>query len=178
MFTVHNIPEGTYEANPIMVGITRTKNEHIQLAFECGLKVFLGDGSDKFDVVRLTKFGGIESDEGLMYAAQDAENCGCDTNLPIEQWKVNPKLTVICKVVRDEYGTKLKSIFKNEPLEAGYLIRKNALDEGMAQEVVSDLNARMAALRAAKNDAKPVTSQEKIDGEAASKVAKKKGTPI
>lgn len=150
LYTINDVPDGMYRASPVACGITKTEKGHIQFAIECAVKVPLDDG--EFAVVNMTKFGGIETDEGMTYAMQDAENVGCDTSKPMEQWTVDPKITVVCKVLRDEYGVKLKSIFPDRPLEAGFLIKKMEIPAEEKEHHMNEVNARLAAIRAKRAD--------------------------
>jgi len=81
---------------------------------------------------------------------------GGDISKGIEEWSVDTTRTVRVHVTKDEYGTKLKSIFSNDR-QGGFLIKKMALDEGEKAEAVIGYNERIAALRAlrAQNSGQP-----------------------
>lgn len=184
LYTLEDVPDGTYRANPIMCGFTKAqKAGSKQFAIECRIHVRAENGETIY--VNATKFGGVDTDEGAGYALQDAENCGVDTALPIDQWQVNPEVTVIAKVVRDEYGVKLKSIFADKPLEAGFLIKKNAIPDDEKPLAFQEMNDRFAMLRKNRADgtqpptpassAKPAQAQAAPDSKT---TAKRSRVPI
>lgn len=183
MYTSQNIPEGQYKGHPRKCGVVKTDNGYLQFAIECAIIVPLNDGN--YEEVAMTKFGGIDSDEGFGYAIQDGENVGCDVTKPIEEWEVDTKLTVVCVVKKDDYGLKLKSIFKDTPLEAGFLINKMAIPQEDKAVILPDLNARRAAILKARNDAKPLegkngggTPPQQNPDDAKRKVEKAKRQPL
>lgn len=160
LYTLDDVPDGTYRANPIMCGFTKAqKAQSKQFAIECRLHVRTEGGETIY--VNATKFGGVDTDEGAGYALQDAENCGVDTSLPADQWTVNPEITVIAKVVRDEYGVKLKSIFADKPLEAGFLIKKNAIPDDEKPLAFQEMNDRFAMLRKNRADGATTPAPER-----------------
>jgi hypothetical protein len=184
LFTLNDVPDGSYRANPRACGVIKTaKAGARQFAIEVSLKVpvELEDGKKGIERVNATKFGGIDTDEGMLYAIQDAENVGCDINEPdMEKWVVNPDLSVIVKVETDDYGKKIKSIFPDKPLEAGFMIKKQAIPEDERALQMQDINARMAAVRASRAAGKQIekSSGPKADAGPTETVKKNKRVPI
>jgi len=158
------INEGYYYGNPTVMGLITTRNGFAQLAIEVAIEVPAGknaDGTDKFNIVKMTKFGGLK-DQGLTYTMQDAENCGADvTNVDIRTWVTNPTRRVRVHVVMEEYEgkvrPKLKSIFDpNSQQESGFLIQKQAMPTDMAASVAADARGRIQAILAQRgNPAQP-----------------------
>ncbi len=174
---IFEIEPGYYQAKPTCCGLVKTTNGHRQFAIECAIEVPV-DGAAPRTVV-MTKFQNL-AEQGLEYAMQDVENCGGDVSKGIEEWNIDATRSVRVHVTKDEFGTKLKSIFSNDR-QGGFLIKKMALDEGEKAEAVIGYNERIAALRALRaqnsgqptpapvsNGAKPVTKP--ADTSAAPKV--------
>lgn len=161
MYTHETIPDGTYEGNPTTCGTIWNK-EHTdqQYIIEVGVKVPIGRndaGEVEYEVVLMNKYCNIKTDEGLGYTLQDLETCGADiSNGQLQDFIVDPNVTVICKVSTDEYGKKLRSIFPNTPREAGYLIKKSGLSSEESKTLLTDVNSRLAALRARRQDNQPI----------------------
>lgn len=151
------IPEGYYQAKPTASGFITTRNDHAQYAIEC--EITEGDHAGR----RLTKFQGVESDEGMEYAIRDLRTCGW-TGTDVVKAEVDPNVVVRIRVVHEHYNgetkAKLKSIF---PLDGapGLLIQKQAMDDKRKREIAARMNAFVGAVDAsagkprASNGAKP-----------------------
>lgn len=135
------IDEGTYAAKPTCCGLTVSKNGYDQFAIEVAIDL-VNSQTKETRTVHMTKFGGLD-DGGLEYTVRDAETCGCDTTQDIRRWAIDPTREIRGKIVVDEYGPKLKSIFPAD----GVLIKKQAMDDARKASVAKSTNARIAALR-------------------------------
>jgi hypothetical protein len=144
------IQDGYYDARPTFCGLTVSKNGHDQFAIECAIEVPLQDGTTR--TVHLTKFNGLSTEplpaggSQLEFTMGDADRCGCNVDGDIREWMVDQNRKVRVKIVNDEYGPKLKSIFDES--SSGGLIRKQAMDDGRKAVVAESLNARIKAMRA------------------------------
>jgi len=138
-----NLKEGMYDAGPLTAKlVVSSKKGTEMMAF--AVIVDDGDGGKH----ELIKNGGL-TEASLAYTVQDAENLGCDTSLPMSEWKVDPSRKLRVRIEIDEYGPKVKSIFDaNKGVPAEAILKKQEMPIARQKEISALLADRIKALKA------------------------------
>jgi hypothetical protein len=152
------ISDGTYPGKPVsMALIVSQKKKTPLLRITC--EIIVPDDGGENRTHRVTKSCAL-TQNAYQYTVLDAELCGADTSQSVDKWKPNVKLDVRCRVENDDYGPKLKSIFKDDG-EDGFV----ASQEKPTAAMIATINEQIRVTKAmmASGELKPASKKDSDD---------------